>query len=594
MSDPRTGNELTPRPDDGLSAQDTTQQVTPLPSGEQLGVERFSAGPRAHSVALTEERAAQVVRQSGNARNVAFLAVLLIAIFIPVYWFYDLGIPALGAQGRMAQNIEVQTVTDVARGYALFIANCAKCHGVQGQGGIGPPLNDQDKLYNAVQANGQPGTGHLNPTYVQHVLEVGGRYVCGDPNSVMPVWAQPGGPLNYRQIQELVSWITASNEITFQYTPATSETSAGPKPTPVTVSGWRDPNYKPPPGQPTPPACWRNPSGVIGGSSGPAASAAPIDKAGTPDNPRVIELVETASLQITGQVRHAGDGHRRQGRRDGPVPGHQHGRLRPQLLHRPGGRPVGQQHRQPGGHPALLERHQDLHLDGAGQGRQRQHGRPPVRVLIAWSLPDDARPVRHPVGERFVAQQALPPGAVRRRAMFGLLDADGWGYATMKAGWWFLFIIFMLGYIPNLAYYFTVSNTVKVGYNFLSVVNWCPNSNATLPCPAPIGAVVPWQTSPPELALPAGLSGAVAVPSGTHLYLVGGRTAAGVTADVQADGRLRDRATSRRGRRDRRFPRPAPTRPSRRWAACPTSSAGWMPTESPPTRSTWAPSTTAV
>ena len=131
-----------------------------------------------------------------------------------------------------------------------------------------------------------------------------------------------------------------------------------------------------------------------------------------------------------------------------------------------------------------------------------------------------------------MAQQALPPGAVRRRAMFGLLDADGWGYATMKAGWWFLFIIFMLGYIPNLAYYFTVSNTVKVGYNFLSVVNWCPNGNATLPCPAPIGAVVPWQTSPSELALPAGLSGAVAVPSGTHLYLVGGRTAAGVIGDV--------------------------------------------------------------
>jgi len=299
MTDPRTGNELTPRPDDGLSAQDSTQQVTPLPSGEQLGVERFSAGPRAHSVALTEERAAQVVRQSGNARNVAFLAVLLIAIFIPVYWFYDLGIPALGYQGRQAQNVQVETVTDVARGYALFIANCAKCHGPQGQGGIGPPLNDQDKLFNAVQANGQPGTGHLNATYIQHVLEVGGRYVCGDANSVMPVWAQPGGPLNYRQIEELVAWLTASNGVSFQYTPATSETSAGPKPTPVTVQGWRDPNYKPPAGQPSPPACWRNPSGQIGGSGGGTASAAPIDKAGTPDNPRVIKLVETSSLQIT-------------------------------------------------------------------------------------------------------------------------------------------------------------------------------------------------------------------------------------------------------------------------------------------------------
>jgi hypothetical protein len=36
-----------------------------------------------------------------------------------------------------------------------------------------------------------------------NVLTVGGRYVCGDPKSVMPVWAQPNGPLNYRQIEEI-------------------------------------------------------------------------------------------------------------------------------------------------------------------------------------------------------------------------------------------------------------------------------------------------------------------------------------------------------------------------------------------------------
>ena len=52
---------------------------------------------------------------------------------------------------------------------------------------------------------------------------------------------------------------------------------------------------------------------------------------------------------------------------------------------------------------------------------------------------------------------------------------------------WFLFIIFMLGYLPNLAYFFTVSNTVKVGYNVASVVNWCPAVNEDLPCPRPHG-----------------------------------------------------------------------------------------------------------
>ena len=42
-----------------------------------------------------------------------------------------------------------------------------------------------------------------------------------------------------------------------------------------------------------------------------------------------------------------------------------------------------------------------------------------------------------------MAQRALPPGAIRRRAVFGLLDADGWTWAGLRAGFWFLFIIFL-------------------------------------------------------------------------------------------------------------------------------------------------------
>jgi hypothetical protein len=121
---------------------------------------------------------------------------------------------------------------------------------------------------------------------------------------------------------------------------------------------------------------------------------------------------------------------------------------------------------------------------------------------------------------------------VRRRAAFGLLDASGWTWATLQALFWFLFIIFMLGYIPNVAYYFVVSPTVKVGYNFASIVNWCPSGNEDLPCPAPSGALLPWQTSPPELALPAPLGDAVLFQSGTSLYLIGGRTGDGASSEV--------------------------------------------------------------
>lgn len=131
-----------------------------------------------------------------------------------------------------------------------------------------------------------------------------------------------------------------------------------------------------------------------------------------------------------------------------------------------------------------------------------------------------------------MAERALPPGAVRRRAALGLFDADGWTWASLKATFWFLFIIFMLGYIPNLAYNFTTGNTVQVGYNFLSIVNWCPAANEDLPCPAPAGATLPWQTSPPELALPAPRSGAALFQSGSLLYLIGGSVDGTATDEV--------------------------------------------------------------
>jgi uncharacterized cupredoxin-like copper-binding protein len=291
MSDPTTGRELTPHEEDQTPAAPPTSSLAP---------ERFSAGERAHMVGLTEERSAEVVRQSGNARKVAFLAVLVIAIFIPVYWFYDLGIPALGVQGRMEQTAEQQFVTDVERGYALYLANCARCHGDDGKGGVGPPLNDQAKLYNAIGANGGSGTGHLNPDYIHKVLEVGGRYVCGDANSVMPVWLQPGGPLNYREVEELVRFITSSTDVSFTYDPnAGHEGAANPAATPHVQTGWRDPNYEPAPGATAVPACWRNPSGQIGGGGGTAATPAPIGSPGTADSPRVIKLDLTASITIT-------------------------------------------------------------------------------------------------------------------------------------------------------------------------------------------------------------------------------------------------------------------------------------------------------
>jgi mono/diheme cytochrome c family protein/uncharacterized cupredoxin-like copper-binding protein len=305
MTDERVGSELTPRESDESGAD----ALTPSP-GESREVERFSAGPRAHAVGLTEERSAQIVRQSGSARSVVFLAVLLIAIFIPVYWFYESGIPATGTEGRLAAEVEDQYVTDVARGYELYIANCARCHGDNGQGGIGPPLNNQAKLYNALTPDRQSGTGHLNPDYIETVLTVGGRYVCGDPDSLMAAWLAPNGPLNYRQVDELIAWITASSEVTFEYAPV-SHVAGAEEVEPVVVAGWRDPNWEPEPGATPPPACWKAPAGLqpAGTTTAPTTPEAtpatdqPVPSGepvtgGTPEQPRVIALQATADLRF--------------------------------------------------------------------------------------------------------------------------------------------------------------------------------------------------------------------------------------------------------------------------------------------------------
>ncbi len=308
MTEDKSGRELTPREPGEVDSPDAA--LTPV-DGENREVERFSAGPRAHSVGLTEERSAQIVRQSANARNVVFLAILVIALFIPVYWFYESGIPALGVDSRLSAEADVQYVTDVARGYELYLANCAECHGDDGQGGVGPKLNDQAKLYNALTPAGDPGSGHLNPVYLDNVLTVGGRYVCGDPDSLMGAWENPDGPLNYRQVEELIAWLNASQDVVFERHIESHGETDEEHAEPEVVAGWTDPDWQPGPEDTPPPACWKAPDGLVPATGGsgdgttPAATPAPDGgttepvSGGTPEAPRQIMMEANAALQFT-------------------------------------------------------------------------------------------------------------------------------------------------------------------------------------------------------------------------------------------------------------------------------------------------------
>jgi hypothetical protein len=123
--------------------------------------------------------------------------------------------------------------------------------------------------------------------------------------------------------------------------------------------------------------------------------------------------------------------------------------------------------------------------------------------------------------------------------LFGALDADGWTWAGLKAGFWLIVIIFMLGYLPDRAYYFTVNRTIDLGILAWSPINLCPPvPNEDLPCPVPVGAMSPWHpnpttpASPVSLALPAGRTDGGAVQVGNNILYIGGSDGETASADV--------------------------------------------------------------
>ena len=272
MSDP-SGRD----PEQRLPARREATEIAPA--------DRFTAPPQAHPNEISPERAAKIVRQSANARWVGFLVTCAVVLFTIIYYFYEVGAPLGLTTPRLEEQLEHDQVVAVERGYNLYQANCARCHGPEGEGTaggyIGPVLNDQAKLLS-----------HLTAQYLENVLTVGGRYVCGNPDSAMPVWANTnGGPLNYRQIEELIAFLRAPSTQEFiRRHPELNEPIHGEDGEILTFRGWRDPAYTPDPNATEVPECWA-------GGGGPAPSAS-ID----PNLPSVTIVATTATQFDTTSV----------------------------------------------------------------------------------------------------------------------------------------------------------------------------------------------------------------------------------------------------------------------------------------------------
>ena len=296
---------------DELEQRPPEQRLPATRPPDRVSAERFTAAPPVKATAgLTPERGASIVRQSSNARWIGFLTVVFVSLFIVGYWFYELGAPLGISKPRLEEEIDAQQVTAVERGYNVYEANCARCHGPNGLGPlepdaaevgyIGPTLNSQEKLF-----------AHLNEQYLRNVLTVGGRYVCGNAKSAMPVWSDQGnppGPLNYRQIDELIAFLRAtSDRVYIVKDPSLNEPVIDPATgQEKTFKGWRDPNYKPEANATPFPDCYLD---ALTGGGGPAASidpnapvvkiTAPSGAASTGFDPTTLEAKADTAFTLT-------------------------------------------------------------------------------------------------------------------------------------------------------------------------------------------------------------------------------------------------------------------------------------------------------
>ena len=270
---------------DQTGRQPEERLPAPRPSSAPVPAERFSAPASAHRNDLTPERAAKIVRQSASARWVGFLAVTIVGLFVIGYYFYELGLPGGLSQPRLEAELEQQQVLSVERGYNIYQANCAQCHGVKGEGVQGPALNRQDKLF-----------AHLNPEYLANILVAGGRLACGTANSIMPIWSNegiPAGPLNYKQVEDLIAFIRAEKGHEYRVLdPGLFEPVIDPVTgKEVTFEGWVDPAYTPEPGATPYPACWSDEYGAPAATTAPTGSGEPAPSASSAPAGTVLKVV---------------------------------------------------------------------------------------------------------------------------------------------------------------------------------------------------------------------------------------------------------------------------------------------------------------
>jgi mono/diheme cytochrome c family protein len=94
---------------------------------------------------------------------------------------------------------------DPTRGQALYGQNCATCHGVNLEGGIGATLNPIDKL---------PGVANpLDPNFLVQIITNGRQPQPGDPKSIAMPPKGGNNNLTDQDIGDLAAYIIQQNQL---------------------------------------------------------------------------------------------------------------------------------------------------------------------------------------------------------------------------------------------------------------------------------------------------------------------------------------------------------------------------------------------
>lgn len=114
--------------------------------------------------------------------TVGLLAALI--LILGIYWISD--------STRLARAAESLNEGRIERGEEVYQEQCAACHGSDGEGGLGPALNDKKLLKNT-----------LDEVFYSVIRS-------GVPNTPMPAWSvEFGGPLTDEEVRDVVAHIRA-------------------------------------------------------------------------------------------------------------------------------------------------------------------------------------------------------------------------------------------------------------------------------------------------------------------------------------------------------------------------------------------------